>query len=177
MEFLIRKGHHYSLDTMVKLYALTTEFDWVIKFSKECWYDEKDTKIIGYNKLRGITFGTHQETWFGKYMLTKWAVNSALIAWMPDFRDENKERINLYLYYDRDGKEYRKLFTSVKVEEPFTVKYAVKHNEVEITLNGNKYYMYPKTWLKFGYHLWPYFGGECTAPHDMVIYIDDVVYD
>jgi len=173
MKFLLKKGNHYSIPKKIKIYMHTKEFQWKVKFSKECWYERGVVEFTGYNKLRGVTFGTHQENPWGKWKLTKWLVNSALLAWQPNFNDPEKKKINLYLYYDVNGVEYRQIFNSVNIEEEFLIGYTIKKNGVYISINnGKEYHMPTKTWLKLGYHLWPYFGGKSTAPHDMNVTID-----
>ncbi len=171
MDFLLKKGEHGSTPRKFKIYACTTEFEWNIKFSKECWYEKDKVEYVGYNKLRGVTFGIHHENPWGKWKLTKWLVNSALLAWQPNFNDPNKEKINLCLYYDVNGIEYREIFKTVKIDEEFNIKYSIKKDGVYITINNIDYNMPTKTWLKFGYHLFPYFGGRSVAPNNMVVTI------
>ena len=174
MDFLLKKGNHGSIPRKLKIYACTTEFEWNIKFSKECWYEKDAIEFLGCNKLRGMSFGIHHEDPWGKWKLTKWLVNSALLAWQPQFDDKNKKSINLYLYYDVGGVEYREIFKTVKVDEEFKIKYSIKKDGVHIIINdGDTDYLMPtKTWLRLGYHLFPYFGGRSAAPYDMVITIN-----
>ena len=174
MDFLLKKGKHPSTPRKFKIYACTTEFEWNITFSKECWYERNQVEFSGVNKLRGVTFGIHGEKPFGQWNLTKWLVNSALLGWQPQFNDINKENINLYLYYDINGVESREIFKTVKIEENFKIKYSIKDDGVYIVVNDeDTYYLMPtKTWLKIGYHLHPYFGGKSTSPQDMVVTIN-----
>lgn len=187
MEFLLKKGEHYSTPKKIKIYLWWfdflrkyklfpwhKEFNWKIKFSKECWYERSAVEFSGANKLRGMTFGIHDEITFGKSKYTKWLVNSALIGWQPNFNDPDKKKINLYLYYDVDGIEYKEIFKSVEVEKEFTIFYVVRKEGVHILFNDeDKYYELPtKTWLRCGYHLYPYFGGKSTSPQDMIVFID-----
>ena len=171
MKFLLKKGKHNPIPYKFKFYAFSSNFNWLVKFNKECWYEKSDIKYTGYNKLRGVTFGIHAEKPFGKWFLTKWLVNSALIGWQPCFDDPYKKKINLCLYYDVNGVEHRELFKMVEVEEEFNIKYIIQKNGVIIKINDEKsfYIMPTKTWLRFGYHLCPYFGGRSISPCDMVI--------
>jgi hypothetical protein len=174
MRFFIKKGNHKSKPKIWKPYFLKKEFVWKVRFSKECWYERKDVEFSGVNKLRGITFGIHAEDPFGKWKLTKWLVNSALLGWQPLFNDTEKKKINLYLYYDENGIETKNVFKTVDVEKDIRIRFIIKKNKVHLIINDEDTYyeMTPKTWLKFGYHLKPYFGGKSTAPTDMFIDID-----
>jgi len=176
MDYLLKKGTHKSTPRTPKIYACTRKFEWNIKFSKECWYEREDVEFTGYNKLRGMTFGIHHEDPWGKWKLTRWLVNSALLAWQPVFNDPNKEKINLVLYYDVNDVEHREIFKNVNVDEEFNVKYIIKSDGVHIIINNEEtdYLMPTKTWLKLGYHLWPYFGGKSTSPHDMIVSVNDI---
>jgi len=173
MDFLLKKGDHGSTPRKFKIYVYTTNFEWNVKFSKECWYEKDAIEFSGINKLRGVTFGTHHEDPWGKWKLTKWLINSASIGWQPNFGDINKEKINLYLYYDVNGVEYREPFKTVKIDEEFKIKYSIKKDGVYVTINDEDtdYLIPTKTWLRLGYHLFPYFGGRSTAPHDMIVTI------
>lgn len=173
MDFLLKKGKHSSTPRKFRIYACTTKFEWNVKFSRECWYEKEKVEFTGVNKIRGVSFGIHHEKPWGKWKLTKWLVNSALIGWQPQFNDLEKEKISLYLYYDVNGIEYREIFKTVKVDEEFKITYTIKDDGVYININdeSTQYRMRTKTWLRLGYHLFPYFGGQSTAPHDMVVTI------
>ncbi len=172
MDYILKNGKHRSTPRKFKIYACAKDFEWNIKFSKECWYERKEVTLSGVNKLRGMTFGVHNETPLGKWKLTKWLVNSALIGWQPNFSDTNKKEINLYLYYDINGVERREIFRVVNIDEEFNVKFNIKKNGVYVKINDDDDICIPvKTWLKFGYHLFPYFGGQSVSPHDMTISI------
>jgi hypothetical protein len=169
MIFKIEKGEHYSKPNYFRLYFGKKEFNWEIKFSKSCYYDRYDVDKTGLNKLRGITFGTHQEGILGKYKLTKKLVNSVLLAWQPTFKGDNLIRI--YAYYDVDGTEYKDYMCDMPVEEFFKVNFKVEKDGVNIKVNDFTKKVPVKTWLKVGYHLKPYFGGQSVAPKDMNIEI------
>lgn len=170
MIFKIKKGEHYSKPFLFKLNFFNKEFNWEIKFSKSCYYNRCDVDKTGLNKLRGITFGTHNEGILGKYKLTKKLVNSVLLAWQPTFKDDNL--IKLYVYYDVDGTEYKDYLCNMEVEKFFKVNFKVEKNGVNIKIDDNTIKKVPvKTWLKIGYHLKPYFGGQSTAPENMTIEI------
>jgi hypothetical protein len=175
MKILLKKGKHYASPRKIKLHLCKKEFKWEFKLSKDCWYEPTDVEFAGINKLRGLTFGIHNEDPFGKWKLTKWLVNSVLIGWQPDFNDVNKKRILLYLYYDVNGIETREYFDSVDIEQTFRIKFIIKDDGVHIRFNKNteytSYHVPTNTKFRLGYHLYPYFGGKSVAPHDMTIYI------
>ena len=170
MDYILKKGKHRATPRKLKIYAFTKNFEWNVKFSKECWYDRNDVEFTGVNKLRGLTFGIHNETPWGKWKLTKWLVNSALIGWQPDFNDTDKQNINLYLYYDINGVEHRNIFNVIKTEEVLNIKFSIRKDGVYVKIDNNEEYCIPtNTFLKFGYHLFPYFGGKSASPNDMLI--------
>jgi hypothetical protein len=182
--YVIEKGAHAAKPRFLKLYFGRKEFIWDVQFSSGAWYrsnyldkDSEGHPLTGVNKLRGITFGTHLETFLGKFKITQWMVNSARIGWQPNFYETGN--IALYAYYHVNGKEHRKEFAQVHVDEEFRITFKVERKGVRVTVKRwvsvhtktFEYFMPIKTWLRIGYHLYPYFGGRSRAPQLMDITI------
>jgi hypothetical protein len=166
--YLIKKGNHYaSMSIFEKLGAI----GWNIRtlsmrfiFRNECWWSPpRNTDDHDLNKLAGIGFGTNHHN------------NSVRLAWVPDFA--NPGMINVYGYtYDekKEGQKHTSVFIkSVHVQEPVTGKiesregkYFITVKDVTVTMDNVK--SDPNLCLR----LFPYFGGNNTAPHDMVIELE-----
>jgi hypothetical protein len=130
-------------------------------FRKECWWaPPRNTDDLDQNKLAGIGFGTNHHN------------NSVRLTWVPDFENEGMIRVSGYTYDEKkEGQKFTIAYiTSVHVEEIVTGKiesrdggYYLTVKDVTIRMENNK------ADPNLCFRLFPYFGGNNTAPHDMVI--------
>jgi hypothetical protein len=166
--YLIKKGNHYaSVSIFEKIGAIGWNFKSLSMrfiFRSECWWapprNQDDNDL---NKLAGIGFGTNHHK------------NSVRLAWVPDFG--NHGMINVYGYTYDEKKEGQKLtmafIKSVHVLETNTGRiessdgvYFLTVNDVTIQMNNLN--SDPGLYFK----LFPYFGGNNTAPHNMTIELE-----
>jgi hypothetical protein len=164
--YTIKKGNHYA---NISLFEKLFSFGWKVKrsaynfkFHSECWWaPPRNSDDNDLNKLCGIGYGTnHQE-------------NSARLAWRPDFNVPGKIEIYGYVYDQQSGGHISKYITSVQTGVNCTglitstdTTYVIMVNAVSVTMQNN---------IKdpnLCFHLYPYFGGNNTAPHDMVIELE-----
>ena len=133
-------------------------------FRTACWWGPpRNQDDYDLNKLGGIGYGTNHHN------------NSVRLAWVPDFG--NQGMINVYGYtYDekKEGQKQTSVFIkSVHVQDTITGKIESKSGSYFITVNDVTIKMDninadPNLCFK----LFPYFGGNNTAPQDMVIELE-----
>jgi len=167
--FKIKKGKHYSQGINFG-FTLKKHISFRCKFGKSCLYQFNDVDKYDINKLYGFstTIFHHKQ--------------SARVGW----RCLDGENIQLLTYSYNDGVrdiDDEKILGTVKPDEEFlitifdcesTYHYTfVKIGELGEVDNFvvNQYDKKKKDWFIFHYFLYPYFGGNKTAPHDMEIYI------
>jgi len=166
--YLIKKGNHYaSMSIFEKIGGIGWKINTLsmrFSFRKECWWGPpRDQDDYDQNKLAGIGFGTNHHN------------NSVRLTWVPDFG--NQGMINVYGYtYDekKEGQKFTFTFIkSVHVEEPVTGKIESREGRYFITVQDVTIQMDNiKTDPNLCFRLYPYFGGNNTAPHDMVIELE-----
>lgn len=159
-EYLIKQGEHYS-DHGFKLYLGKKDFNITVQFTESCRYNLGDVDQLDINKLFGVSFGDHQK-------------NSIRIGWAYNvFTD----KIDLFYYtYENGLRKYNKVgecfineILTIKLNLNFSNKtFSVTIQDITTVVS----YKYP--FLKMGYYLYPYFGGNEPAPHDVIIKMDFV---
>jgi hypothetical protein len=166
--YLIKKGNHYaSMSFFEKIGAI----GWNIRtlsvkfvFRKECWWaPPRNQDDHDLNKLAGIGFGTNHHQ------------NSVRLAWVPDFENEGMIQVYGYTYDEKtEGQKLTMTFIkSVRVLETNTGKIESRDGVYYITVNDVTIRMdnvNPDPNLCF--RLFPYFGGNNTAPHDMTVELE-----
>lgn len=164
-KFQIKKGKHYPKGFNFSLF-FSNELNFVCKFDKNCIYDLKSNDNFDINKLFGFSTTIHQH------------IQSARIGW----RCIDNKNIELLLYvYNESNRILEKtnhILGTVKPDEKFYCS-IIKQNKTFVFkfFKGNKTVKSveiprSKTYFPLKYILYPYFGGNRKAPHDMDIYID-----
>ena len=154
--YFIKKGKHRS-GLYPNLYYGKSVAKYNISFSQSCIYSFGNTHDLDINKLFGLSFGYHH-------------INSVRFGWNAD-----NDKIAIHAYCYKSGQRFMSKMISIPVETFFTfeinafeVYYELKiidqDGKIISTLNVSK----PKT-VKWGYRLFPYFGGTMVAPHDVEI--------
>jgi hypothetical protein len=166
-QYLIKKDKHYA---SVSPFGRLCGIRWKIKslsmrfsFRNECWWTPpRNSDDNDLNKLAGVGFGLNHQN------------NSVRLTWVPDFN--NTGVIKIYGYTYDEKKETPKFtfqyITSVLTGQTCEAKIELTGNYV-ITVNGVTITMdniNADPGLCF--HLFPYFGGNNTAPCDMIIELD-----
>lgn len=157
---IIGKNKHYSYSLHFFNPTLRTSMKRRVQFSEKCWwknprnYDEK----FAINKLFGFSHGFHHN-------------NSIRFGWVPDFDIEN--HVKIYAYYYNNKIRSQIYITTISTLLWFTAEIKIINNNATLTINNKKtnfYYKLPKCIL--GYELYPYFGGNNTAPNKLEIKIE-----
>ena len=163
MIFKIKKGKHKSSGIHFG-FTLKNEIKFEGIFHESCLYKFNDVDAYDINKLYGIsTTYFHQK-------------QSARVGW----RCLDGVNIELLTYSYNNGNRIineSNVLGLVKPNEKFYVtiidqednyKYTFqKENSKDVTVFDPK----KRDWFIFHYYLYPYFGGNKTAPHDMKISI------
>ena len=154
--YKIKEGKHFSGFRVSPTYNKNVS-NYEVTFTKSCIYDLHNVDQLDVNKLFGLSYLYHH-------------TNSARFGWRAE---GDKIQINVYCY--RNGERYMKDMCLLDVDKTYSMELRNigDYYEFEIKDATSVYYCYakipkPKT-PKFGYKLWPYFGGNETVPHDMEI--------
>jgi hypothetical protein len=159
-EYLIPANQHYAVDNGFQLVS-KKEMHFMALFDSSCIYTNKDVKnFTDINKLYGFSDcgSLHQE-------------NSARVGWLW-----NGNAIELYAYCYTDSVRSDSLLGTAAINTPVELNIGVAAHRYLFTYNG-KTITVPRhctTDSIQGYQLYPYFGGDEAAPHEMHVYIKDL---
>ena len=167
-QYLIKKGNHYcSMSIFEKIGAIgwkMKKYAVRFRFHNNCyWTPARNNDDLDQNKLTGIGFGMNVHG------------NSVRLTWVPDFNVNGKINISGYTYDEKSTapKFLIEPITSVEVGQLCDACIEVQGNEEDITVNGvTKRMPNFNADANLCLRLYPYFGGNNTAPQDMMIDID-----
>lgn len=152
--YLIRKGNHYCDQNAVKSVS-TSEMKFTAKFNSSAIYTTVDpVNQYDINKLWGFSEGLNHQ------------YNSARIGW-----SYNNNALRLYGYVYSKGVRYSQEITAVSLNTEILCSIKLSGSNYLITANGITVTL-PRglsTTKASGYQLYPYFGGDETAPQDITI--------
>jgi hypothetical protein len=157
--YIILRGEHYSTHPF-KLYTGKTSLPVVVNFDESCRYDLGTIDQLDVNKLAGVSFGNHE-------------TNSIRIGWAYNL---TTQKMDLFAYCYQNTARIINAIGSCNLSEEVSIKLELnfKAHSFKISLAGaaSQEFAYNYPSLKVGYYLFPYFGGNIPAPHDMTIYMD-----
>jgi hypothetical protein len=161
--YCINKGWHYS--TIVpSFHCGVKSMSRYVTFDKSCLYELTNLDCIkDINKLFGFSYGMHKN-------------NSMRFGWRCI--DGITIQIFAYNYTDRERKQ--RLLCSVAPGEKylFSINYQTEENictfkVLPLGLGSPSMYTFScDVPPACGYYLYPYFGGDCAAPHSMCITLE-----
>ena len=154
--FTIPKGSHYASQSAVRTFK-GQNLSYIIKFDSSAIYQTIDPKNQeDVNKLFGFSDNNdHHET-------------SARFGWNWDGRS-----IQLYAYCYDSGVRSITPVGSVDINREYYCSIKLLPATYEFSLSDTRHYI-PRASFNTqatGYHLYPYFGGDETAPHDITIFL------
>lgn len=160
VEYIIPKGQHYAAGNNVRLLEKKS-LSFKVRFDSSCIYTLSNAANAGdINKLYGFSDcgSSHQ-------------VNSARFGWVW-----NGSMIELHAYCYANGKRDSKLLGTVAIGREIELGPGIENGKYVFTMNKYKEYMERKCNddAATAYQLFPYFGGDEVAPHDMKIFIKDL---
>lgn len=163
MRYTISKGNHYADGIHLGLHFGATSVKKTVWFDSSCYYNLGGPDQLDINKLYGFSEGFHH-------------CNSARFGWRCDV---DAGMIQLHGYVYRDGKRVNEwdtntLIQTVKFERMIETQIEIKHDYYLFKVkDGNfstvKAIARGRHCFPVGYELFPYFGGNMCAPHDMSI--------
>jgi len=170
MEYLIKKGKHYH-KTLWRIYPhIGLSFlSYNVVFDPSCWYNIK--KIGDHtNKLFGLGFGINHHK------------DSIRVGWRPV---EDSDKIALYSYTYHNGERFIEAICKVSVNTKFNISIIIdyhggKYKIVISDLKQKSIIEYSQDFNFYdcfdiwGFRLFPYFGGNPTAPDDVKIHMDRI---
>lgn len=159
-EYIIRQGNHYAEGNIPKLIS-NTALHFMAKFDSSCIYTTINPDNSGdINKLYGFSDcgNGHQES-------------SARVGWVW-----NGQVVELYAYCYAGGIRSSRKIGAVAIGEVKELAIAVNGNQYVFICDGQQTVMtrYCNTPAYNGYQLYPYFGGDETAPHDIHVFIKEL---
>lgn len=167
--FKIRRGRHYS--SLLRIQRLAPylgqkKLKWNVEFSDKCFRYYPDHTHI--NKLCGVSFGLNHHK------------NSLRIGW----RTTKTGTISLHSYEYRNGIRETDKICEVRPGEDLTIRFVfrkdgvLRNNKMVVILinaGGSVYREHAVVeYKRFGWFLFPYYGGKKSAPEDMQIKIDRI---
>ena len=87
-----------------------------------------------------------------------------------------KDKVEVFGYQYQDGVRHYEHMTDVQIGQTATYQISLEENEYMLSVNGEVLSMKRTHNKKLGvyYMLFPYFGGNERAPHDIKIYIKEL---
>lgn len=159
-KFLIKQGKHYSGIHFGITFKNKIQF--TAKFDISCLYDLKSNDDYDINKLFGFSTTYNHEK------------QSARVGW----RCLDGENIELLTYTHTNHTRVTETVLG-RIKPGVEFKCSIEDIETDYiyTFTGDGYTktvrdVKTKDKVLFKYLLWPFFGGNMPAPHDMVVYVE-----
>lgn len=162
--FIIKRGRHKASGLNFG-FTFKNEVKYRCSLDKSCLYEFNDVDDYDINKLCGFSTTWHHHN------------QSARFGWRCV--DNSQFEILSYSYIDGERKiNETEVFGTVLPNEEFEISikdsgtayiYSFKKDNKKRPVNF--IHKKKKKWFLFNYFLYPYFGGNKTAPHDMLIKI------
>ena len=157
--YLILKGKHRAVVRFRPFLGFRNNIRIRVAFHYSCLERVKGIDSLDANKLYGVSFGRHHR-------------NSIRIGWRS-----TGNQIELCAYhYNRGVRTINWLEPTIDVSKEYYITVLLKKDIYEILLTDRKASFYNNTYMKYkfpffriGYYLYPYFGGNRTAPINMRI--------
>ena len=157
-EFIIPQGQHYAMENNTKPVE-TSELKFVVRFDSSAIYETKNPENQNdINKLYGFSDNDDQHHVYSARFGWRWSDNA----------------LRIFAYDYNNGTRSFKELGIVKIGTENSCSITVSGNKYIFSLNGAETVM-PRestTELAEGYQLYPYFGGDESAPHAITIWIE-----
>jgi hypothetical protein len=159
IKYTIRQGEHYA-DQNTYQAAEYDELKFIVRFDSTAVYQTKEVNNQeDINKLYGFSDNSAQHQQFSARLGWNWA----------------REALRLYAYIYNNGERSSREITSIQIGTEYNCSIKVSGGHYDFSVNNSIVEM-PRssTGTKaVGYKLYPYFGGDEPAPHDINIWIKE----
>lgn len=156
-QFLIPKGQHYTTDNVIKAVE-TAELKFTVKFDSSAIYQTADPENqFDINKLYGFSDNGEQHHLYSARIGWRWSDGA----------------LRLFAYTYNNGVRAEKELGAITIGAEVHCSIKVVGEGYHFTID-DKTVMMPRlstTTIAKGYQLYPYFGGDEVAPHDVRIWI------
>lgn len=158
-DYLIRAGQQYCDQSIYKATTVTS-MSFIVKFDSSAIYTTLDpVNQYDINKLYGFSDGNNHQ------------FNSARIGW-----SYNDQALRLYAYTYFNGLRQSSEITTVSFGAEVNCSIRAASDRYVFIVNGIEVTM-PRALSvipSIGYQLYPYFGGDESAPHDIHIFLREL---
>ncbi len=158
-EFIILKGKHHCEQNVLRSVNYST-LNFTVKFDSSCIYTTVDPyNQLDINKLYGFSDNDADHHKFSARIGWRWSDNA----------------LRLFGYVYNQEKLTEEQITTIPIGVPVNCSIEVKGSEYVFTVNNVSIKMLraSTTSTATGYKLYPYFGGDEAAPHDIRIIINE----
>ena len=158
--YTIKKGAHYAADNFYQ-HVEISELKFIVRFDSSAIYKtNSETNQYDINKLYGFSDNNEDHHQY-----------SARVGW-----SWNNNSLHLYGYVYNEGKLLKAELGNVAIGAETLCSIKVKDSNYIFTLNDTTLHMprISNDSLAKGYMLYPYFGGDETAPHDISVWIKNL---
>lgn len=165
MQYIIKKGNNYSSGRLFPRLTRKDTLAYKVKFFDNAIYLTADPyNQMDINKLFGLS-----ESWFpGSHH-----DNSARFGWRYNAK---RHELELLAYIYENGKLFYIHLEDVELLRMYECKLEMSEDGYHFYINGKVMYWYPRP-RRLGnwkYYLYPYFGGDEPAPHDINLYLKEI---
>jgi hypothetical protein len=160
VSYLIKEGEHYSNNNGIVLLTNIQEIRFIAKFDSTAIYTSVNpVNQADINKLYGFSDNNSQHH-----------DNSARIGWRWY---NNQLQLHAYIYNStvRSGQ----FIKAVGFNTDITCSIRINGDKYIFSVDGTTVEMPRTSVTPSGYKLYPYFGGDEVAPHDIIIQIKDIL--
>lgn len=158
-EYIIKKGNHYANKNDVKTVQVN-KLSFSVLFDSSCIYSTtKHSNATDINKLYGFSDCNMQHH-----------QNSARFGWLW-----NGEALEIHAYCYNNNIRQSKLIGTIPIGQSVNMSISVQGSTYVFVMNGKMETMQRSCSgnIADGYQLYPYFGGDEVAPHDIRIWIKE----
>lgn len=160
MIFKIKKNNHFSNNFFYKLFNFFNfkrKIKFKVIFDESSYYDLNNPNQLDINKLFGFSIGYHHK-------------NSARFGW----NSVSKDCVAIYSYCYVNGIRKTNFMTNININSEYTMSIVDRNFYYFFSIidsNGNiiRDNVSKNNIFGIGYNLWPYFGGDEKAPHNIEI--------
>lgn len=161
-DYLIPKGSHSAKGNNIKR-VNKSEMRFLALFDSSCIYTTvKPANAKDINKLYGFSDGGSAHH-----------INSARFGWLW-----NGRAIEIYAYCYADTVRNSRLLGTVNIGESAEMSLRVEPGKYQFYFKGTATTLTRSSAIQTsvidGYQLYPYFGGDETAPHDVHVFIKEI---